>query len=153
QSGTLLTVGKFNANFGAEQRNEWDRLTGTTSLLFGAQPQDLVGIMLTQPLGDGDVTLRPFVTTQFKGEAEFDGRPSGGLAVAYRPNENFGLEFANWIGPGFVSEGDEAEDEYTTVEYTENWYGPNLHADHGGTLYFADLNARWLPRPDVTLQA
>jgi hypothetical protein len=58
---TLLTVGKFNAPFGTEQRDFWDRLTGTVSLLFYAQPQDLTGIMLTQPVGDTGITLKPFL--------------------------------------------------------------------------------------------
>ena len=59
---TLLTVGKFNTNFGLEPRDFWDRTTGTTSLLFGAQPQDMVGFMVSQPLGDSGVTLRPFMS-------------------------------------------------------------------------------------------
>ena len=42
-SQTILTLGKFHADIGVEPRDFWDRLTGTTSLLFAAEPQDLVG--------------------------------------------------------------------------------------------------------------
>ena len=35
---TIFTVGKFNAPFGIERRDFWDRLTGSTSLLFHALP-------------------------------------------------------------------------------------------------------------------
>jgi hypothetical protein len=155
QTGTLLTVGKFNASIGAEARNEWDRLGGTTSLLFGAEPQDLVGLMLSQPLGDGQITLRPFLTTQFQGHADFDGPPYGGLIANYRLNDNLSFTFTNMLGPGFVAEDDDADDDenYSTLDSTENWYGPNFDADRGGLLYFVDLSARWMPRPDLTLQA
>ena len=103
-AGTLLTAGKFNAGFGVEPRDAWDRLTGTTSLLFGAQPQDLIGLMLTQPLGDTAVTLRPFVVNGFAGRFDFDQPPSAGLTVEYRPRRDLSFAVTNWVGPGFVHE-------------------------------------------------
>jgi len=150
---TLLTVGKFNASFGVEPRNEWDRLSGTSSLLFGAQPQDLVGVMLTQPVGD--FKIRPFVATQFQGHAVFDGAPSGGLLVQYQPSDTLRASFTNWIGPGFAEpEGDDDDDDdYAAEAATDNWQGPDLDAVRSGVLYFADANVQWNPRPDLTLAA
>jgi hypothetical protein len=151
-AGTLLTVGKFNASFGTEARDEWNRLAGTMSLLFGAEPQDLVGIMLTQPLGDSGISVRPFVAAQFQGHASFYGPPSGGITVDYRPSNTLHLSLTNWIGPGLEADLDDVDEEYT-VEYTEDWAGPMFSADREGTLYFVDAAARWYPRPDVTVAA
>ncbi len=173
RSETLLTAGKFNASFGVEPRNAWDRLGGTTGLLFGAQPQDLVGVMLTEPIGSGDVKLRPFLTTNFDGDSEIKRPPLAGLLAEYRPNDNLRVAFTNLIGPGFKPEEDAAAEEQQYAvggEYSAetdsgeyaadhrtyvvwNWTGPHIHGEHDGTLYFADLSARWNPRADLTLGA
>jgi hypothetical protein len=174
---TLLTVGKFNADFGIEPRDEWNRLTGTTGLLFGAQPQDLLGIMLTQPIGQSSVTIKPFLSSNFEGKSEFSGPPGGGVTVLYEPRETLSLKLTNWIGPGARAAGDDSADDddeygeygeygygYSSSEYSnenyssedydvDNWQGPSLNAVSGGFLYFADANVRWMPRPDLTLAA
>jgi hypothetical protein len=167
----LLTVGKFNASFGIEPRDEWDRLTGTTSLLFGAQPQDLVGAMITQPIGTIGLKIKPFFTTQFDGYSTFDGPPSGGVVLEYSPSDTLQFTLTNWIGPGVSPEPDPDRDEYTNSdnygdssdddEYSyaadeyalDNWGGPELNGIPHGLLYFVDANIRWNPRPDVTLAA
>jgi hypothetical protein len=175
KSQTLLTVGKFNASFGVEPRNAWDRFGGTTGLLFGAQPQDLGGVMLTQPIGDGNVKLRPFITTNFEGHAEIKhSAPLAGLLAEYRPNDNLRVAFTNMVGPGFKSPDEEYADEeqyavgdsasseaasapeyaYSHLVYTVwDWTGPHIVGERDGTLYFADLSALWSPRPDLTLGA
>lgn len=158
---TILTVGKFNANFGVEGRDFWDRKTGTTSLLFGAQPQDLIGFMITQPIGDTGIKLRPFLSEDFQGAWMFDQPPSGGLMVEYQPRHDLDLGLTNWVGPGFVPYGghplrepypDEGYGE-TGTSVVENWQGPNLYADRGGTLYFMEAKATWQPRSDLMLAA
>jgi hypothetical protein len=159
---TLVTVGKFNAGFGVEARDFWNRTTGTTSPLFGAQPQDLVGVMVTQPLGGTGVTLRPFVSADFQGEFNFDQSPSAGMTVEYRPNRDFDFAITQWVGPGVVLYGGEelrmpykggvyGEDSPTGV--IGNWQGPHLVAERGGTLYFLDAKAIWHPYNDLTLSA
>ncbi len=172
---TLITVGKFNANFGIEARDFWNRTHGTTSLLFGAQPQDIVGAMLAQPIGDTGVTLRPFVSLDFQGQPEVNQPPSGGLQVEYKPSPELRFSWTNWAGPGFVLEGgrplrhpypqgsygsgneyggdddDEDEGESINANAIENWQGPNLYAQRAGTLYFTDANITWHPRDDLTL--
>jgi hypothetical protein len=166
---TLLTVGKFNADFGIEPRDAWNRLTGTTGLLFGAQPQDLVGIMLTQPLGQSAVTIKPFLSTNFDGKSAFYGPPAGGVMLTYDPRETLSIKLTNWVGPGVRAEQDPDADDYeydygpeqdsdgenySTADYDiDNWQGPSLHSSPGGLLYFADANVQWLPRPDLTLAA
>ncbi len=179
-AGTLLTVGKFNARFGSEPRDAWDRLTGTPSLLFAAEPQDLVGVMLTQSIGQTGITLRPFVVSGFEGGSDFTGPPSAGMAVTYKPSQDLTFSVTNWIGSGFnraASEYD-ATDKYATTyptygtgygspsapashsaesyayDYTDrSWLGPRIEATRGGTLYFLDANLTWTPRSDLTLAA
>ncbi len=159
KSQTLLTVGKFNANFGVEARDFWNRTNGTTSLLFAAQPQDLIGVMITQPIGNTGITLRPFITADFQGAYNFDQPPSFGMTVEYRPNNALTLAVTNWVGPGMVLyEGRPLRapfkgGEYGSSDVVENWQGPNLYAERGGTLYFMDAKAIWQPRPDLMLAA
>ena len=116
KNSTLLTIGKFNANIGVEPRNAWDRLGGSTSLLFGAEPQDLLGIMLTQPLGNTHLTARPFIAANFQGRSNLEGPPSAGLMLEYRPVHELDLALTNWIGPGFRQEEYEADSESDAVE-------------------------------------
>ena len=136
-------------------------MTGTPSLLFGAQPQDLVGAMLTLPIGETGLKLRPFVSADFQGQFEFDQPPSGGIKAEYRPNEKWSLALTNWIGPGFITFGGKSlHTPYPQYTYGEgggavasNWGGPNLYATRAGTLYFLDANAVFRPGPDLTLSA
>jgi putative OmpL-like beta-barrel porin-2 len=151
QSGTLLTVGKFNADFGVEPRNEWDRLAGTTSLLFGAEPQDLVGLELTQPIGDGRLSLRPFLAAQFDGDSDFHGPPLGGISLQWKPSDSVTLNWTNLVGRGVVQHFDYYFYDYLSEYLYGNWEGVHLHATPGGTLYFSDANVTWAPRPDLTL--
>jgi Putative beta-barrel porin-2, OmpL-like. bbp2 len=159
---TLVTVGKFNANFGVEARDFWNRTTGTTSLLFGAQPQDLLGVMITQPIGDTGIELRPFVSNDFQGGYEFDQSASAGLTAQFKPNRQMEFAATGWVGPGFVPRGgrhihspydDDAYggDSYAAV--VENWQGPNLTAGNAGTLYFGEGQVIVRPTSHLTLSA
>lgn len=160
-AGTLLTIGKFNANIGVEGRDFWNRTTGTPSLLFGAQPQDIIGAMITQPVGDSGLTLRPFITSDFQGAWYFDQPPSIGLKAQYQATENLRFSLTNLVGPGYVVWGGEPlRPPYPSGGYGAspgaaalNWQGPNLVAERKGTLYFLDLNTVWKPRPDLTVSA
>lgn len=158
---SLLTIGKFNANFGVEPRDFWNRRTGTTSLLFSAQPQDLVGAMVTLPIGESGIKLRPFISADFQGEFNFDQSPSVGLLTEYRPCPEWTFAVTNWVGPGFVLFGGRPlpspypRDAYgsDSAAVVENWQGPNLTADRGGTLYFFDAKASWRMCLDFTVSA
>jgi hypothetical protein len=157
----IITVGKFNTNFGVEERDFWQRSHGTTSLLFGAQPQDLVGIIASLPLGSTGVTLRPFVGLDFQGQPEFNQSPLGGLQVQYKPTSELRLSWTNLAGPGVVMyEGEPLRHPYPQGGYgggaiaaIENWQGPNLVAARGGTLFFSDANIIWHPHTDLTIAA
>jgi len=180
-AGTLLTAGKFNARFGAEPRDAWDRLTGTPSLLFAAEPQDLVGVMVTQSVGQTGITLRPFVVSGFAGRSDFTGPPSAGMDVTYKPSQDLTFSVTNWFGPGFNRRAIEYDagyryaSTYSTYgtgydgspsapagnsaasyeyDYTDrSWLGPDIDATRGGTLYFLDADLTWTPRSDLTLAA
>ena len=161
-SGTYLTIGKFNANFGTESRDFWSRTTGTTSLLFGAQPQDLVGGMLTLPVGKTSVTLKPFISEDFQGQFDFNQCPSAGLMTEYEPVHGINLAATGWVGPGFVlSGGHSIQSPYAAGDYGDggsntliaNWQGPNLRAQAGGTLYFVEAKANWQATQDLQLAA
>jgi hypothetical protein len=159
--GTIFTIGKFNANFGLEQRDFWNRPTGTTSLLFGAQPQDLIGFMVTQPIGDSGIKVKPFVSADFQGGYNFDQPPSGGISLEWQPSDEWEFKLTNWIGPGFVLDGGEPLDPpYPMGSYGEdpaavigNWQGPNFVAERAGTLYYVQAAATWYPSNDLTLGA
>jgi hypothetical protein len=174
KSGTLLTVGKFNSSFGVEPRDFWNRATGTTSLLFGAEPQDLIGFMVTQPIGQTGVKVRPFIVNGFDGHLNVDRPPSAGITVEYRPVHEWSFAVTNWVGPGFLrresASGVYVGDTYgsgpgstsptTDSSYSSssdvvvgNWLGPDFEARRGGTLYFLDAKATWMPTPDFTLAA
>ncbi len=155
-----VTLGKFNANFGLEERDFWDRTHGTTSLLFGAQPQDLVGLIASLPLGSTGVTLRPFIGLDFQGQFEYNQPPLAGMQILYKPTSELQLSWTNLAGPGMtVYEGAPIRHPYPQGGYggsaaaIENWQGPNLYADRGGTLYFTDANVAWRPRNDLMLGA
>ena len=163
---TLLTVGKFNANFGVEARDFWNRRTGTTSLLFGAQPQDLIGLMVTQPIGDTGIELRPFLSADFQGEYNFDQSPAGGITAQFKPNRIIEFALTGWVGPGIVLENgkplrppyggnaygdDDAKDSYASV--VENWQGPYLTGETASTLYFGEGYIIVRPTSDLTLSA
>jgi hypothetical protein len=166
----LLTVGKFNAGIGLEPRNAWDRFGGTTSLLFGAEPQDALGIMYTQPIGKTGITVRPFVTSGFDGTSDFNGSPAIGATVEYQPRHELSFAITNWFGAGRKQAthneyaAGEYQGEYQTQEYSSynsnayeylygNWTGTRLHGERGGSLYFLDATVSWLARPDLTLGA
>ena len=161
ENGTIFTLGKFNADFGVEPRDFWNRRTGTTSLLFGAQPQDLIGAMLTLPLGDSGIKIRPFISADFQGDYYFDQSPSVGLKVDFQPSSDLNFALTQWIGPGIALTGGEPwHSPYPLDSYGENpeavisnWQGPHLLAERAGTLYFFDVKATWNAFPDLTLAA
>lgn len=178
---TVFTAGKFHANIGVEPRDFWDRLTGTTSLLFSAEPQDLVGLMLTQPLASTHISLKPFLATDFQGHARFRSGPAGGVILQYRPAPELTISLTNWLGPGYApagwGNGALSNSGWATpdgngyggygsygggayggaygsdLSAIDNWLGPNFHGNPGGLLYFLDGNILWHPRPDLTLAA
>jgi hypothetical protein len=159
---TLVTVGKFNANFGVEARDFWNRTTGTTSLLFGAQPQDLLGVMATQPIGETGIELRPYLSADFQGGYEFNQSPSGGLTAQFKPNRTFEIAVTSWVGPGFVLNGGQYihapydDDNYNGLSYAdgvENWEGPNLTGESAGTLYLGEASFIVRPSSDWTVSA
>ena len=158
--GTIFTIGKFHSNIGVEGRDFWERRTGTTSLIFGAQPQDIVGAMLTIPFGD-HVKVRPLITADFQGGYDFDQPPTGGVKLDYHPNEQWSFGLTGLIGPGFVLFGGEEIDEpYSGGSYGDdpaaavaNWQGPHFLAERDGTLYFIDAKVIWHIRPDLSLAA
>ncbi|MEA2734944.1 MAG: hypothetical protein QOE14_1395 [Humisphaera sp.] len=154
KNGTILTAGKFNAPWGVEGRDYWDRTTGTVSLLFRAQPQDLTGLMLTHPLGDSGIILRPFVALGFDDMGKLNDSLAGGMMVEYRPADTFSIAATGWWGPGVSEpgpyEGFGAPGSIWTL--TDAWYGPEFGSD-GGHMQFIDLQATWRARRDLTLAA
>jgi hypothetical protein len=171
--GTLLTVGKFDSPFGVEGREFWNRLTSTPSLLFRARPVNMRGIMLTEPLGNTNITLMPFAVTGFNDNPDIPGRPSYGLTTLYKPIDNLQLGLTNWIGPGL-----EPYEDYTTYAYydygryyydrvpeylsgyassafelTDTGRGSDFASAGKGQLYFLDAQATWKPVPELTLAA
>jgi hypothetical protein len=148
---TALTAGAFDANVGVEARDFWNRSDATTSLLFGAVPQELVGIMITQPVPGTDLTLRPFVTEGMEGTFDFGKAPSGGLMLQYQPNDRIKINLTNWVGPGY------APVDWSNSSYYEppplNWTGPQILAPPQGVLYLLDANATWNVATDVALAA
>jgi len=120
--------------------------------------------MVTQPIGDTGIILKPFLSLDFQGQVDFDQPPAGGLQTEYKPNRDLKLSWTNWIGPGFVlfggqplrhpyPQGGYGDSEYGDANAIENWQGPNLYAERGGTLYFTDANILWRPRNDLSLGA
>ncbi len=158
---TLLTVGKFNADFGVEGRDFWERTSGTPSLLFAAQPQDLVGAMITQPIGDTGFQIRPFVSTDFQGQLTFDQAPAAGMTVRYSKDARFEAAVTGWLGPGFVLRGGRPlTPPFPQGAYgadpgaaAENWMGPNLAAQSGSTVRFVEPMLVWRPRADLAISA
>jgi hypothetical protein len=150
--GTIVTVGKFNANIGVEPRDEWDRFGGTSSLLFGAEPQDLIGVLITQPIGDSGLAIKPFIANDFEGHFNFDKSPAGGAIVEYGPTNALKLALTNWVGPGFRLD---PQEDYDDSEYAyENWTGPDIDSsDRNGELYFADGRVTWRAIKGLTLAA
>ena len=159
---TLLTIGKFNANIGAEQRDFWNRTTATTSLLFAAKPQDLLGVMITQPIGDSGLRVRAFLSEGFESAYDFNQSPSAGVTAQYTPNRKLEFAATGWVGPGLVGyEGRHIQQPFARAyggsdgdvgaSVVENWEGPNLYAERGATLLFADGSCIIRPTPDLTL--
>lgn len=160
---TVLTLGKFNAHIGVEGRDFWNRWTGTPSLLFAAKPQDLLGLMVTQPIGDTRLTARPFLSEGFQGGYDFNQPPSAGLTLDYKPIRQLGFAMTNWVGPGMVmyrgrhmlqpfarAYGDDPESG-AEAAVVENWEGPNFYAERGSTLYFFDASCTLRPSRDLTI--
>jgi hypothetical protein len=147
---TSVAVGKFNANIGIEARDFWNRQGGTTSLLFGAEPQDMAGLMITQPIPGTDFTIRPFVTEGLEGTFDFGKTPSWGLIAEYRPNEELELCVTNFFGPGYKPTMGLAR-YYDQPEL--NWPGPSLDGVPGGTLYLLDVRGTWSVTTNLTLGA
>jgi hypothetical protein len=148
---TVLTVGKFNAGIGVEARDFWNRTDATTSLIFGALPQDLVGIMITQPLPGTDIKLRPFVAEGIEGTFDFGKAPSGGLMVQYQPSDQLNIGLTNWIGPGYMPANWSSSDYYEAPAL--NWVGPQILASPQGILYLLDANVTWNVATDLSLAA
>ena len=117
EHATVLTLGKFNAPFGIEPRDFWDRLAGSTSLLFRAQPQDLTGVMLTQPVGP--VTLQGFAVNGFDQNLANNHQPSVGLVTAWEPHQDVHLAVTHYWGPEM---DDRVGDKLYLIVAEANWY-------------------------------
>jgi hypothetical protein len=136
-------------------------------MMYGAEPQDALGVMYTQPIGTTGITVRPFLTSGFEGKSNFNEPPAIGVKVEYQPRHELSMAVTNWFGSGRKpAYDDDDDDEYDKSdeqeEYGEydssgydylygNWTGTHLRGDHTGSLYFLDANVSWLPRPDLTL--
>ncbi|MEX0886713.1 MAG: outer membrane beta-barrel protein [Phycisphaeraceae bacterium] len=128
--GTVLTVGKFNAPFGMEPRDFWDRTTGSTSLLFRAMPRDLVGVILTQPIGD--FTLQPLVVNGFEDNLDSNHQPSVGLVVAWEPSDDLRLAVTNYYGPEMA---DRVGEKLYLLVVEGTWYVTPVLSVAGEYLY------------------
>ncbi len=160
--GSYITIGKFNANFGFEARDFWSRTTCTPSDLFGAQPQDLVGGMVTVPIPHTGLTLRPFISEDFQGQYDFNQSPSGGLMTEYEPAHGLDLAVTGWVGPGIVLEqGRHIQSPYDAGAYGDDfsstlisrWQGPHLSGERAGTLGFVEAKATWQALADLRFSA
>ncbi len=116
---TILTVGKFNSPFGVEPRDFWNRVSASRSLLFRRQPQDLIGAMITHPIADKRIILRPMLVSGLVNTG-FDNneQPSLAMMVEFRPHEHFSLAGTYW-------------------------HGPEMDQRVGDKLYFVDVQATW----------
>ena len=121
----IFTAGKFNAPYGIEQHQFWERQTGSTSLLFNAQPEDLTGVMFTNRWDATNLTFRSFVVNGFDVDPDNNQQPSIGMMVEYRPKKN--LTFA-WT----------------------NWWGPELPNDNADKLFFTEAQAIWKTESTLT---
>ena len=124
----VVTFGKFNAPFGIERRDFWDRLTGSATLLFIARPQDLVGAMVTYPIPDWNLTLRPMVVNGFNQNIDYNQQPSFACMTEWQPTCHLSLAVTNWFGPEFPDD--------------------NTHK-----LFFTDAQLSWTAIDCLTLQA
>jgi hypothetical protein len=106
-SDAIFTAGKFNAPYGIERRDFWDRQTGSTSLLFRALPQDLTGVMWTQPWGATGLTFRPFLINGFDDNLDINQQPSLGLTAEFQPCDELYLALTNYCGPEFAGNNDD----------------------------------------------
>ena len=97
---TIFTAGKFNSPFGVEPRDFWDRVSASRSLLFRAQPQDLIGVMVTHRIPDTNLYFRPMVVNGF-GDTGFDNneQPSWALMTEYSPGDCLSIGATYWDGP------------------------------------------------------
>ena len=125
---TILTFGKFNAPFGAEANDFWDRYTGSESLLFDAMPHNLTGLMVTQPIGGTGFKVQPFVINGFDDDLDINRDPSVGVVAAYEPSHEFRLAVTNY-------------------------FGPEMAGENGDKLYLVIVDGRWLIVPGWTLWA
>lgn len=156
---TVLTMGKFNAPFGVEARDFWDRWGGSTSLLFRRVPRDLTGIIVTQPIADTGITLQPMLINGIDDDLDVNSTPSGGLVAAWQPCESLRVAWTNIYGPEMADDNENnqyltlleaeydvnpalsvaAEFLYATTETdtgSMDWYGAAAFANY-------DVNARW----------
>ena len=122
----ILTAGKFNGPFGIEARDFWYRQTGDTTLVYDALPQELTGLMYTQPVAAANVTLRAFVVNGFNDNLDINQQPSLGVMAEYRPCPCLSVAWTNWWGPEFAD-------------------------DNGDKLFFTLAQSTWQIRPRLSL--
>lgn len=156
---TVLTAGKFNAPFGIEPVDFWDRKTGSRSLLWDALPHDLTGLMVTQPLGRSHVTARGLVVNGFDQNLDLNRQPSFGALLTWEPEPGLRLGAAWFGGPELVAEVGEKQHlvlaqmaidlgPRTQVEAEYTWGTadvPGGHAHWSGAAAILDvaLDERW----------
>lgn len=116
---TIFTAGKFNSPFGVERRDFWNRLTDSPSLLFFAQPLDLVGLMLTHRVLDKGLIFRPMIVNGWNNNLDINEQPSLALMLEYDPCEKLRLAITSWRGPEFPQR---VGDKLYFVEAQAVWY-------------------------------
>ena len=92
----ILTAGKFDSPFGIERPQFWYRETGSTSLLFNAQPQEITGLMSTNRWNSCNLTFRTFVVNGFNYDPDNNQQPSIGSMIEYQPTKNLTFGLTNW---------------------------------------------------------
>jgi hypothetical protein len=122
----IFTAGKFNAPYGIERRQFWQRETGSVSLLFNAQPEDLTGVTLTNRWDNTNLTFHTFVVNGFDVDPDNNQQPSIGMMVEYRPTKCLTLALTNW-------------------------WGPELPNDNADKMFFTEAQAVWQVTPKLSV--
>jgi len=100
---TIITAGKFNSPFGVEPRDFWDRVSGSRSLLFQTQPQDLVGLMASHRIANTNLILRAMLVNGYFADTGLDNneQPSAAFMLEYLPSDDLSIAGTYWYGPEF----------------------------------------------------
>jgi hypothetical protein len=122
-------------------------------------PQDLTGAMMSQPLGNTGITLKPFVANGFDDDFDINRQPSLGLMTTYEPTDNVRLAMTHYYGPDQPNQVSEkryitvaeahwqvAEPWSVAAEYlygTEQTSSGHRHWQGVAAITNLDLTSRW----------